>query len=314
MHFRRVKDLLALPLHRVATAPPLVTQAALGIASAVAWAVYGLPGSPVRRTVQNFARATGRDDAARIYAGMVRNIRRAGLHFAALNRGGRARLVTDTIIDPSLATQYGRWDNGKDGLIFLVPHCAGAVLSSAGLSTFCPTVLMVREPRQPRRQELMLDYLRKLGPEYILARNTPPTTVTRNMIRCLRSRKVIVGTTDTIQPAPDAVETWAFGQRIYSPSWPAKISGRLGLPIVPGFIHMEGSKIRLIAGEGYVEPDVGKCTQRWVSSFEGWFRQYPSDWVFMLDKRWGRVLAAAASGDSSGPLESAPARSEAATS
>ena len=36
-----------------------------------------------------------------------------------------------------------------------------------------------------------------------------------------------------------------------------------------------------------------QATQRWVSRFEKRFRQYPSDWAFMLDKNWARVLAAA---------------------
>jgi lauroyl/myristoyl acyltransferase len=56
---------------------------------------------------------------------------------------------------------------------------------------------------------------------------------------------------------------------------------------------MEGAQIRLMSDDGYLEPDVQQSTQRWVSSFERRFRQYPSDWAFMLDKNWARVLAVA---------------------
>jgi lauroyl/myristoyl acyltransferase len=65
-------------------------------------------------------------------------------------------------------------------------------------------------------------------------------------------------------------------------------------PIVPGFIHTDQGGFILIAAEGSLEPDLRKSTRRWMSSFERRFREHPADWVFMLDKRWARVLAAAA--------------------
>lgn len=106
---------------------------------------------------------------------------------------------------------------------------------------------------------------------------------------------MVVGTTDVISAGADTIETTAFGQRVHSPAWPARISARFNVPIVPGFIHMDGPRIRLLADEGYLEPDIEKSTQRWMSSFEKRFREYPSDWIFMLDKRWAKVLATAAS-------------------
>jgi lauroyl/myristoyl acyltransferase len=298
MHFRPIKDVVAVPLHRlactVAGLPPGAGRGVMGGVGALARAAYFVPGSYVRRTVADFCAATGRSDPWPIYSRMVSNLEQVALHYGVLYRYGRERLLAQTVIGKSLATQYQDLANREGGLIFLVPHCVGSVLSSAGLSTFCPTVLLVREPRAPVRRQLMLEYLDKLGPEIILSRNATPASVTRNIVRALHGRKVIVGTTDVIHPGSDTVETRAFGQPIHSPTWPARISDRLGAPIVPGFIHMEGNEIRMIAGEAYLDSDIQKSTQRWVSNFEGWFRQYPSDWVFMLDKRWARVLAAAA--------------------
>jgi lauroyl/myristoyl acyltransferase len=294
MHFRAIKDLIALPLHWMAGRPECVARATLGTIGALARTAYFVPGSHVRQTVADFCRVTDRSDPWRIYSIMVRNLQQAGLYYASLKRNGRSELLANTIIDASLATQYSRLRQTAGGSIFLVPHCAAAVLSSARLSTFCPTVLLVREPRSPTRQALMMNYLEFLGVEFILTRMVPPATVVRNILRALQDNKVIVGTTDVIHPAPDTVETWAFGQRICSPAWPAKIAARLGVPILPGFIHLEGPQIRLLADEGYLASDVQQSTQRWMSSFERWFRRYPSDWVFMLDKRWARVLAAAA--------------------
>jgi lauroyl/myristoyl acyltransferase len=143
----------------------------------------------------------------------------------------------------------------------------------------------------------MLDYIQKIGPKYIESRTAPPATVMRNIVRALHHGQVVVGTTDVVTPGADTIETRVFGQPIHSPGWPAKIAARLEVPIVPGFIHMKGGRIRLLADEGYVEQDIQKSTQRWVSSFERRVREYPSDWVFMLDKNWARVLTAAADGE-----------------
>jgi hypothetical protein len=298
MHYRPVKDAIALPLHRfgnfIAGLPQNFSRAILASIGSLARASYFAPGSTIPRTVGNFCRAAGRTDPWPIYSRMIHNVEHAALHYATLSRYGRSKLLSQTVVDPSWATEYERFGSGKkSGIIILVPHCVGAVLSSAGLNNYCPTTLLVREPRSPARCKLMLEYVEKLGPKYILSRTVSPATVMRNIVRSLREGQVVVGTTDVVTQAPDTVETQAFGQRIHSPAWPARISARFGVPIVPGYIRMDGSEITLLTAEGFHEPDIQKSTQRWVSNFEHWFRQYPSDWVFMLDKHWAGVFAAA---------------------
>lgn len=278
----------------VAGLPPGAGRAVVGSIGALARAAYFVPDSHLRRTMENFCHATGRSDPWPIFSRMIGNIEHAALHFGRLYRYGRSELLTQTAIDPGVEAELRRLSSAKQGAIILVPHCAGAVLSSARLSTVCPTVLLVREPKDPGRCRLMLEYLRKLGPEFILARNTPPALVIRSIVRALKEGKVVVGTTDLVKVDADTVQTRAFDQRIHSAAWPARLSARLGAPILPGYIHMEGRQITLLGDEAYLEQDIQQSTQRWVSSFEKHFRQYPSDWVFMLDKNWARVLAAAA--------------------
>ena len=298
MHFRRVKDLIALPLDRfsyfLGGLPEGVGRAIMSSFGALGKAGYFWPGSYVRRTVANFCLATGRSDPWPIYSRIVNNIEDAALHYANLRRCGRDKLLSQTSVDPKFVTEYQRFRNGKGGMIILVPHCIGAVLSSAGLHNFCPTTLLVREPRSSERCQLMLEYVKKLGPRFILSRNTPPATVMRNIARAVRDGDVVVGTTDTITAGDDTIETRIFGQSIHSPAWPARIAAHFNVPIVPGFIHMEGPQIQLLGDEGYLESDIQKSTQLWMSSFERWFLRFPSDWAFMFDKKWARVLAGAA--------------------
>jgi lauroyl/myristoyl acyltransferase len=298
MHFRRFKDVIALPLDRFANflggLPKGVARAIMSSFGAAGKAGYFWPGSHVRRTVTNFCLATGRSDPWPIYSGMVNNVENAALHYAKLRRWGRDDLLSQTSVDPKFVAEHQRYRTGKRGMIILVPHCIGAVLSSAGLHNFCPTTLLVREPKSPERCQLMVEYVKKLGPRYILSRNTPPATVMRNIARAVRDGDVVVGTTDLITPGADTIETRIFGQSIHSPVWPARIAAHFNIPIVPGFIHMEGSQIQLLGDEGYIESDIQKSTQRWISCFERWFLRFPSDWVFMFDKRWAHVLAGAA--------------------
>src|SRR5262249_6450689 len=148
--------------------------------------------------------------------------------------------------------------------------------------------------KSPERCRLLQEYLKMLGPKFILSRNMAPATVVRHISRALRDGEMLVGTTDIIVPGPDTVEVRMFGQTVHSPGWPTKIAAHFNVPILPGFIHIDGEQIKLIAGDGYLDADLQNSTQRWASSFERWFRLYPSDWLFMLDKRWSRVLAAAA--------------------
>src|SRR5579864_9070814 len=105
MHFRSVKDAIALPLHRfgflLAGPPRGFGRAVMGCIGALARAGYFVPASHLRRTVRNFCHATGRADAWPIYSGMIDSVEKAALHYACLNRYGRAELVEQTALDPA---------------------------------------------------------------------------------------------------------------------------------------------------------------------------------------------------------------------
>ena len=190
MHFRSVKDSIALPLHRfghfLAGLPDGFGRALMGSIGILGKVAYFLPGSHLRKTIGNFCAATGRSDPWPIYSRMVNGLEHVALHYATLARYDRTKLLSQTDIDPGWVKEYQRWGGGKSGIIILVPHCAAAVLSSGGLSNFCPTTLLVREPKSDERRALMFDYIQKIGPKFIQSRIVPPATVMRNIVRALR--------------------------------------------------------------------------------------------------------------------------------
>jgi len=105
MHFRSVKDTIALPLHHfgqfIAKLPEGFGRAVMGSLGVVAKTGYFWPNNYVRRTVSNFCLASGLTDARSIYFGMVNNIEKVALHYANLYRSGREKLLAQTVVDPN---------------------------------------------------------------------------------------------------------------------------------------------------------------------------------------------------------------------
>jgi hypothetical protein len=117
MRFRSIKNATALPIHRfgqfIAKLPEGFGRAILGSLGAMAKAGYFWPNNYVRRTVSSFCLATGLTDATSIYFGMVNNIEKVALHYAILYQCGREKLLSQTVIDPKLISQFQ--PNGKSG-------------------------------------------------------------------------------------------------------------------------------------------------------------------------------------------------------
>ncbi|MGB5891419.1 MAG: hypothetical protein WBH75_15790, partial [Thermoanaerobaculia bacterium] len=63
---------------------------------------------------------------------------------------------------------------------------------------------------------------------------------------------------------------------------------------LPLYVRVENERILMSVDEPFDEKDLVASTQRWASSFERSIRAYPADWVFMFDKHWSRIIAAAA--------------------
>ena len=297
VRFRRVKDWTARPLHwamrGAAPLPRPVRRVIFGGVGLVMKGYYFAPGSHVRRTLGNLCRVIGRDDPWRIYSEMMGKVGLAMDAFGQLLRRGPEALAATAGFDEAGMRCFSEAYERYGGAIVVVPHCVGSVLSAAAFGRAFPTVLLVRESRSATRGALVRQYLERLGPELVFVRGSRPETVARHILRALRAGKLIVGTTDLVRDRGDTVEAAVFGERGRLPAWPARFAARRGVPVIPAYVRIEDGRVVTTGGEAYLEDDLEVSTQRWWDFFEGCIGKYPSEWIFMFEKRWARILAQA---------------------
>lgn len=294
LHFRKVKDAGVGPVDWLLRQAPLpVTRSAFSAMGLGARLYYSLPGNHLRRTIRNFhAFCNNSNDS--LFSDFQKNIDLAMSLAVKLVREGADSVAERVDFDGESLQRVRKVQEQYGCGIFVVPHCAGSVLSATRFGREFPSVVLVRESKSDRRAGILRPYFEKLGPELFYVRRSDPASVARGIIRVLHEKKFIIGTTDLARKTPDTVSAKVFGQEVNLPAWPARFSGRRNAPIIPGFIRMHEGRIVLMCGEPFIEKDLGAATQRWASYFEESIRKYPADWLFMFDKRWSRIIARAA--------------------
>lgn len=299
IRFRLAKDVAMLPLHGFLTLtrwlPEGLIRLLLSGIGALGKLVYFVPGNHMRRTSRNMAHVCGRDDPRRMYFDLVDNFVRLLNAYSQLVRYGGERVARSFRLDEHArrvaADVKARYGHG----IIVVPHCVGSVLGAAGFGRTFPSIVLLRESRNRLRSDIMKQYFERLGPRILYARRTDASTLTRGILKALREKKFVVGTTDLIRRTEDSVPVRVFGEEVWVAGWPVRFSARRGTPIVPGYVRIDDEGILLQLGEPFVaEADPAAASQRWAAYFEENFKKHPSDWIFQFDKRWAAVLAAAA--------------------
>ncbi len=91
-----------------------------------------------------------------------------------------------------------------------------------------------------------------------------------------------------------AIRVTLFGETAHLPSWPARFSAHLRIPILPGTAALEGDRFGCHLADPILEEDLARATQAWADAFETFFRRWPEDWAFLYDKRWSALVGRAA--------------------
>ena len=301
IRFRTVKDLGIVPLHGVMLVTchlPWLRRFLFWLAGLAGKAMYAVPGTYLRRGLRNYCAVVGRTDYRRVYMELVDKSIVAGNAFGELIRGKVDKLAAMSAMDPHCASTIARLQEQYGGAVVVLPHCPGALLSAIRFGVDCSAALLVRDSRREFRGRVNRHYFDRLGPAVIYVNRGEGGLLgaTREILRTLKAGTFLLGTTDRPwKDRPDMIQVEAFGQPVWLPQWPAKFSAKTGLPILPGFMHMQpNGHITIACGEPYIADDTREATQRWMTFFETQIRESPSDWFFCFEKRWARLLAKAA--------------------
>jgi KDO2-lipid IV(A) lauroyltransferase len=303
LRFRIVKDAISNPLDWLYRhGSPGLQRAVFGSAAVVGKAYYYMPGSHGRRTVRDFCRVADRTDVRQVYFGQVNR-----LVFALTTFGRLLRDETDAVadllsLDEHAAATFADVKKTYGSCILVLPHCAASLVSAPGLHRSFDMLLLVRESSSEARCRQQEEYFRHFGTDLLFVRRATPAIVARAILGALKAGKFVLPLTDRVNyfkgqdtdAKHDTVRVQFLGQDVMLAAWPARFSAKRQVPIVPGYIRVENGRIVGSVAEPYIAQDLVSGTQQWVDYFEACIRRYPADWPFMLDKRWSRIIAAAA--------------------
>jgi KDO2-lipid IV(A) lauroyltransferase len=297
-HFRRFKDLAILPLDglvKMATYLPDWAGRSLAASFGLFFkSFYFLPGSHLRRTAVNLCRVIGHPDPRAMYFQIADKLASAAvLYGMALGHGSEVVADATTMDEVS----YGRCrevlETRGSGMA-VTTHCVGSVLAGPFFGREFPSRMLMRESKSETRARISRRYFERLGMNAIYARRADPVSLARGILRAFKQGALVVGTADLARRTEDTVQVEVFGQPVWLPAWPSRFAARRDVPILPLYVRVEGERIVMTVDEPFDEKDLVVSTQRWASSFEQSIRAHPADWVFMFDKHWSRIIAAAA--------------------
>lgn len=298
IHFRRIKDLTILPLNgllRVAThLPEWAGRVLAGAVGVFFKTLYFLPGNPLRRTAKELCRIIGYPDPRRMYFRMGDKLASAAVLYGKALRHGSSAVADVTEMDEVSYARCRRVLETRGSGMAVTTHCIGSVLASAYFAREFPARMLMRESKSETRARVAREYFDKLGMNPLYARRADPVALARGILRAFKEGTLVVGTSDLARRTADTVQVEFFGQPVWLPAWPSRFAARREVPILPLYVRIEGERILMSVDEPYHEDDLVESTQRWASSFERSIREHPADWVFMFDKHWARIIAAAA--------------------
>ena len=263
--------------------------------------LYVFPGNPVRQGVVDAcavaAHAGHRHDPRSVYRRLSGQIGLAIRGFFAVYRGGpEANLHRVAFEAKSLETIRGCLEE-YPGVILTVPHNPGSVFSAFRLQHEVPTFLLTRQnPRDEAKSAMHRDMFAHLGVEMLMAKGATPRQVLRTCVEGARQGKAVIFSVDNIHRGrKGAVEGVIFGQPVRMGAWAARIARHARVPILPAYVGERDGAFFVQVGEPLIVRRPEEGVRHYLAYFEERILADPGSWLHLLDRKWRRVLAAAAS-------------------
>jgi KDO2-lipid IV(A) lauroyltransferase len=217
--------------------------------------------------------------------------------------GVGARLVFDesTVANLDHAVAKGK------GVVLACPHLFCHEMAAAAIHRRHPVVALVRESKDPERGAVKQRWYEATGMETVRRpRDSSVVSDTLAYLRVLRNGRVLGITPDLLLPPEKGLPVRMFGRQVTLSPGIVMLAMRSGAPLVTplakwidGEPGQRGARIRMWFSEpiefpsgGDREHTIRNGLQAWCSYVEDYFRREPENWMFWLDKRWSRALAA----------------------
>lgn len=273
-----------------------VRRVIYGVLGGIFWLAYLFPGNSLRPTMAGLARHVGVGSKTGLFRQYVQRFLTGTDKVERVRHGFGADLDGKLEI-PDRARLDGMLERG--GVFLALPHVHSSIAMCRCLAQSYPMLAVVSLTRNKSRADAQRALYAQLGCDILDVRSEEPGTVARQILKALKSGKIVVGTVDRIQRVPevdfdkakDIVRATAFGEPVGVGAWPTRFATKAKAPIVPAVVEQTPGGMRLVLGRA-VEPmaDVVETTQAWVTELESLIRAYPEEWTFSLDKHWSRVL------------------------
>jgi KDO2-lipid IV(A) lauroyltransferase len=218
--------------------------------------------------------------------------------------GVAARLEFDkSVVHLDRAVAKGR------GVVLACPHLFCHEMAAAAIHRRHPVVALVRETKDAGRGALKQHWYEATGMETVRRpRESSVVADTLAYLRVLRTGRVLGITPDVLLPADKGLPVWMFGRRVTLSPGAVVLAMRAGAPLVTPLAEWldaepgrRGARIRMYFCEPVEYPAGGDRErtlrdglQAWCRNVEDYLRREPENWMFWLDKRWARELAAPA--------------------
>ena len=263
--------------------------------------LYWLPGNPVRKAAGDVctlaARAGHRHDPGSVYRQLADQIGMALKGFFAVYCGGVEANLHRAAIDPQSLATIRRCLEEYQGVILTVPHHPGGVFSAFRLNYEVPTFILTRQdPRDEAKSAMHRDMFDHLGVEMLMAKGATPRQVFRTCVEGARQGKAVVFSVDNIHTGRKAfTREIVFGEEVQFGTWAARLARQAGVPILPVYVGQRDAAFLVQAGEPLIVKRPEEGVRHYLAYFEERILADPGSWIHLLDRKWRRVLSAAAS-------------------
>jgi hypothetical protein len=281
---------------RSAPQPLAFAPVSLVLGSARLW--YYLPNNPLRDASKDMAaicRAHGNNIASEhLYRALLSNTRAmAGLVFRLYRKGWR-EVIDDVQFPPDDVARIQALVDRYGGVAVAVPHNIGSTFSGIRFDKAFSSVLLSKNSSSVERTRIALDFFERLDAKVLMVRDGSAVQISRGLIKLLRSGRVVAITIDRLAGAKDDIPATMFGQTVWFPAWASRIPTKIGVPIVPAYVHSAGRQLHVAFGPAVLTKDPARATTEIAAFLQQKIVEDPASWAFLAEKRWGRVLAEAA--------------------